>query len=221
MKSYPHHHKNYSIQFALTSKILCFLGLFLFTTPIIFAQSSSEMISFDHSEDYFTLVGEESVAPLIISNKDYPGIAYIAGWFSKDIENVSGKKPALVFDEIPSVKEIVVIGTLGNNPVIDMLVAEKKIDVSAIEGKWEATQIEVVENPFENVEKAFVIVGSDKRGTIYGMFDISENIGVSPWYWWADVPIRKNNKIYVKPGRYTIGSPKVKYRGIFIKEWKD
>ena len=78
--------------------------------------------------------------------------------------------------------------------------------------------IEVVDNPFPGVEKALVIAGSDKRGTIYGMFDLSRKIGVSPWYWWADVPVQKHAEIYIKPGRYNLGEPKVKYRGIFLND---
>lgn len=63
-----------------------------------------------------------------------------------------------------------------------------------------------------------VVVGSDKRGTIYEIYDISEKIGVSPWYWLADVPVRKSKSLYVKVGKYIQPSPKVKYCGIFIND---
>lgn len=62
------------------------------------------------------------------------------------------------------------------------------------------------------------ITGSDRRGTIYGIYELSRQIGVSPWYWWADAPIAKHPYIYVKAGDYTDGEPAVKYRGIFIND---
>jgi hypothetical protein len=66
-----------------------------------------------------------------------------------------------------------------------------------------------------------VIAGSDLRGTIYGIYDISEKIGVSPWYWWADVPINTKDAIYLGSGNHVQASPSVKYRGIFINdEWE-
>ena len=98
------------------------------------------------------------------------------------------------------------------------MVKNHKIDVSDIENKWESTLTEVVENPFPGVQKALVIVGSDKRGTIFGLFDLSRKIGVSPWCWWADVPVPEHKFIYVKAGRFLSGEPKVKYRGIFLND---
>ena len=93
------------------------------------------------------------------------------------------------------------------------MVSEGKLDVSAVKGQWESFLIQTVDGNL-------VVAGSDKRGTIYGIYDISEKIGVSPWYWWADVPVRKSESLYVKSGKYIQPSPKVKYRGIFINdEW--
>ena len=63
-----------------------------------------------------------------------------------------------------------------------------------------------------------MIAGSDKRGTIYGIYDVSEQIGVSPWYWWADVPVQHQDALFVKPGAYVQGPPVVKYRGIFLND---
>ena len=68
------------------------------------------------------------------------------------------------------------------------------------------------------MKSALVIAGSDKRGTIYGIYEISRQAGISPWYWWADVPARKSSELYVNPGRYTWGEPSVKYRGIFLND---
>jgi hypothetical protein len=91
--------------------------------------------------------------------------------------------------------------------------------VSAIEGQWEAFTSQVVPNPLPGVSQALVIAGSDMRGTIYGVYDVSEQIGVSPWWWWADVPVRKAAGIWALSNVKKVqGSPSVKYRGIFIND---
>src|SRR5262249_24471314 len=77
---------------------------------------------------------------------------------------------------------------------------------------------QVVENPWPGVRSAFVIAGSDQRGTIYGAYDVSRQIGVSPWNWWDDVPARHRDALFVLPGRHTQGTPRVKYRGFFIND---
>jgi len=142
----------------------------------------------------------------------------VAKLFQMDIERVTNSKPEIFIDGVPESKEIIIIGTLGKSKITDELVANKKIEVKDIQGKWETFLIQVVKKPLPGIDRALVIVGSDKRGTIYGMFDISEKIGVSPWYWWADVPVEKKENIYVLPGRHSLGEPAIKYRGIFIND---
>lgn len=89
---------------------------------------------------------------------------------------------------------MVLVGTIGKSRYIDSLVKEGKLDVSSVDGKWESFIIKVVKNPMKGVENALVIAGSDRRGTSYGLFTVSEAMGVSPLYWWADVPVRKRNQ---------------------------
>src|SRR5690606_26788754 len=113
---------------------------------------------------------------------------------------------------------LIIVGTLGESSLIGQLVKDGKIKASELEGKWEKFLIVPVKNPMEGVDNALVIVGSDKRGTIFGMFELSGQMGVSPWYWWADVPVKVRKNIYVKSGKHTIGEPDVKYRGIFIND---
>ena len=174
-------------------------------------------ISTQQESGSFTLSASGISAPLIVSARDFPGVRRVATNLQADVASVTNARPEIFIDSIPS-SEIVLIGTLGKNSLIDKLVREKKLDVNGIAGKWETFLIQVIEKPFANVERALVIAGSDKRGTIFGMFDLSEKIGVSPWYWWADVPAKKKSSVYVLPGRYTLGEPKVKYRGIFIND---
>ncbi|RYP30523.1 hypothetical protein DL767_006200 [Monosporascus sp. MG133] len=119
----------------------------------------------------------------------------------------------------PSAEDTVIIaGTLGHSKVIDDLVSAGQLDVSEIEGKWESFTTRIVEEPIPGSPKAVVIAGSDPRGTIFGLYDISEQIGVSPWYWWADVPVRRNENIFVLPEGKVQGPPSVKYRGLFLND---
>ena len=113
---------------------------------------------------------------------------------------------------------MVIAGTIGHSKVIDDLVSAGKIDVSAIKGKWESFVTAVVNDPISGSAQALVIAGSDPRGTIFGIYDISEQIGVSPWYFWADVPVKKNANIYALSTPKVQGSPTVKYRGFFLND---
>jgi len=166
----------------------------------------------------FVLAEKNSVSPLIVSAFDYPGVIEVMQMLQKDITKVTGIEPKLLLDGIPNNKQIVIVGTIGQSPLIDQLVQSGKINIDDVKGKWENSLIEVIENPFPNVSRALVIAGSDKRGTIYGIFELSAKIGVSPWYWWSDVPVAEQTNLYIKAGRYNFGEPKVKYRGIFLND---
>lgn len=125
--------------------------------------------------------------------------------------NIPSDEPTAPPDEAWSDADII-IGTIGESEAIDALAASGKMDVSDISGKWESFRIQIVDDKL-------VIAGSDKRGTVYGMYDVSEKIGVSPWYWWADVPIGHADTLYINLTEpYTEGEPSVKYRGIFIND---
>jgi hypothetical protein len=135
-----------------------------------------------------------------------------------DIEMVTGKKPVLVNNiSTAPTGNIIVIGTLEKSSLIKKLIAEKKIP-NTIKNKWEAYRVESITNPFSGFKNGLIIAGSDRRGTAYGVFEVSKRIGVSPWYWWADVPVKKKAEIFINANTYFGDSPKVKYRGIFIND---
>ncbi|MGG6314172.1 glycosyl hydrolase 115 family protein, partial [Paenibacillus macerans] len=168
----------------------------------------------------FRLVHQGAAADLYVSLAEEPGVIRAAGDLQADVERVSGRKPRLVQDAVPPALSghAVLIGTIGQSTLIDRLIAEGKLDVAGVAGRWEAFVIQTVADPLPGVELALVIAGSDKRGTIFGIYDVSENIGVSPWYWWADVPAARHESLYVQTGRYPQGEPSVKYRGIFLND---
>jgi len=166
----------------------------------------------------FIIAEKNTIAPLVISAFDFPGVIEVMKMLQKDINAITGIEPKLMLDALPQNKQVIIVGTLGKSPLIDQLIKNNKINVDDIKGRWENSLIEVVDNPFPNVERALVIVGSDKRGTMYGILELSKQMGVSPWYWWADVPVSTKTNMYIKAGRYNFGEPKVKYRGIFLND---
>jgi len=170
------------------------------------------------SPECFRLLQSGVAASIVVDAGDYPGVIRAAGDLQADIQRVSGVKAQFIKDGKPPSGEIILIGTVGRSALLDQLIQAKKIDVSAIQGKWESTLTQVVEEPLPGVTRALVIAGSDKRGAIYGIYDLSEQIGVSPWYWWADVPPEHHDALYVKAGRWVEGEPAVKYRGIFLND---
>ncbi len=193
---------------------------FLLSTGSASPKEGGSYISGVRMEGSFELSAAGRASPVCLSSSEYAGVLRAARDLQEDIHRVTDARPVLALDTIPQSKEILLIGTLGRNPLIDAIVREKKIDVREISGKWEAFLIQVVENPRPGVDRALIIAGSDKRGTIYGVYDLSKQIGVSPWYWWADVPVKKQSSLYVASGRYVQGEPRVQYRGIFINDEK-
>ena len=122
----------------------------------------------------------------------------------RDFEQVTGVKPQRGGNDAR-----VVIGTIGSNPQIDQWVKQGLL--KDLKGKTEKYII-------KTIGKQLVIAGSDKRGTVYGIYELSRQIGVSPWYYWADVPVVKHPELYVKEGEYTDGEPAVRYRGLFLND---
>ncbi|MGD9634962.1 MAG: glycosyl hydrolase 115 family protein, partial [Pirellulales bacterium] len=194
------------------------LVLLLVGVAPVHAVGTTSYITSNPSAGRFNLSTATEAAPLLLDSSDHAGVLRVAKHLQADIENVTGHEPQLVIGEQPAGRDVVLIGTLGKNATIDRLVAEKKLDVAEIAGEWEAFLATVVDRPVEGADRALVIVGSDKRGTIYGMYDLAAQIGVSPWHWWADVPVKKQPTLSVLPGRHVQPSPKVKYRGIFIND---
>ncbi|HTL72446.1 MAG TPA: glycosyl hydrolase, partial [bacterium] len=183
-----------------------------------FALGQVQYVETVPGRDSFPLVQQNAAAVLCVDSSDWPGVIRAAGDLQADIRRVTDRTPALSESETVSGANVVIIGTVGKSALIDQLVRAEKIDISPIAGKWESFFIQVVPRPLPGVESALVICGSDKRGTIYGVYDLSEQMGVSPWHYWGDVPPRHHEKLFVKAGKFLQGPPSVKYRGIFIND---
>ncbi len=162
------------------------------------------------------IAGSGQAAPIYYSTTDAAVVRIAAEALADDIERVTGIQ-ATVSTAAPSASEAILIGTVGYSPLIDSLVSSGKIDVSAIQGKWEAYTAAVVEDPLPGIARALIIAGSDRRGTAFGVFGLSESMGVSPWYFWGDVPTPEKPALHIA-GAHTQKSPGVKYRGLFFND---
>ena len=171
------------------------------------AQNAPTFVAFSDEENSFGLVTHgETIFSILADTADFEGVQRALANLQSDIEAVTGTEPLLVANsETKNVK--VIVGTWEKSKYIDQLVNKGLINSTDLSGKREKFIIQTVQQPFEGIDEALVIAGSDKRGTIYGIYELSRQIGVSPWYYWADVPARKSKNIYIKRGIYTAGEP--------------
>ena len=166
----------------------------------------------------FKLAERTRVADIVVSADDFKVVQIAAENLAADVQRVTGNKP-LVRNNVDGLRgHVVFAGTLGKSSLIDSLVSQRKLDVAQLRGKWESFVITTVANPVPGVSLGLVIAGSDRRGTAFGIFELSEAIGVSPWYWWADVTPRHRESLFVESGTRRAGPPSVQYRGIFIND---
>ena len=169
-------------------------------------------------EDTFPLVTSAAKGSgLYYSERDFEVVKKTLRLLAEDIKRVTGYTPAVSSEKVKT-ECAVITGTIGYSPIIDKLVKDNKLDVSAIRNGWEQYVVKTLDSPMRGVKKALVIAGSDRRGTAYGILSLSEAIGVSPLYWWADVPVKKRSSLFIKSVNYTSKTPSVRYRGIFIND---
>jgi glycosyl hydrolase family 115 (putative glucuronidase)/glycosyl hydrolase family 115 len=191
---------------------------FVLVTGKLFAAECPAVNGVAQSTNDFALVQFGRAATIFYDDTDAKVVSTVAGLFAADIQRVSGVLPVVTNYFTGSDNRIVLIGTIGHSASLDRLVASGKINVKAIQGGWERYQIEVVENPLPGVTRALVIAGSDRRGAAYGALSLSAAMGVSPWYWWADVPPRLLPQIFVSAEKFVSEEPAVRYRGIFLND---
>lgn len=189
------------------------LGIILTPTNIL-----AEKISVTHTKTTgsFSLVKAGNASALIVDSLDAEVVTIAATALSSDIKLITDIKPAIANKTEGS--SPVIIGTIGKSTLIDSLIKTDKITTTNIAGEWETFCITVVDNPFDGIDQALVIYGSDPRGTAFGVFEFAKLMGVSPWVWWADVIPEKHPEIYISKGESIYGPPSVQFRGIFIND---
>ena len=180
---------------------------FLASAALLSAMSMSAAERFVSFQQGDLLVNGNDKVEIYMDANDCRGVSYAANALVKDIRNVSGSQATITSNR----KATILVGTIGHSAAIDQLVKQKRINGNLLKGKREKFIITVVDNQL-------VIAGSDRRGTIYGIYELSQQMGVSPWYDWADVPVEHHDSIFVNRGTYTDGEPAVRYRGIFLND---
>ena len=162
------------------------------------------------------LLNANNRVEIYMDTNDCKGVSYAAHALLKDIKSVSGATATLTSDagflkKADTARPAILVGTIGHSAAIDQLVKHKRINGNLLKGKREKFIITLTDGQL-------VIAGSDRRGTIYGIYELSQQMGVSPWYDWADVPVEHHDSIFVNKGIYTDGEPAVRYRGIFLND---
>ena len=180
---------------------------FLASATLLSAMSMSAAERFVSFQQGDLLVNGNDKVEIYMDANDCRGVSYAANALVKDIRNVSGSQATITSNR----KATILVGTIGHSAAIDQLVKQKRINGNLLKGKREKFIITMVDNQL-------VIAGSDRRGTIYGIYELSQQMGVSPWYDWADVPVEHHDSIFVNRGTYTDGEPAVRYRGIFLND---
>jgi hypothetical protein len=209
---------------SLKTKIIgLLLGLAL--APIL--KAADKFVTFNQEGGTLALTTtQQPNFSILCADEEHKGVLMAVRNLQEDFFRVTNTRPYLKIGAKKQVDEgaqklRILIGSFDKSPLIKQLVKAKKLDVRELKGRNEKFIITTVTNPIEGVEgEVLLIAGSDKRGTIYGIYELSCQIGISPWYWWADVPVESHKEIYIKKGVYTDGEPVVQYRGIFINdEW--
>lgn len=180
---------------------------FLVSAALLSAMSMSAAERFVSFQQGDLLINGNDKVEIYMDANDCRGVSYAANALVKDIRNVSGSQATITSNR----KATILVGTIGHSAAIDQLMKQKRINGNLLRGKREKFIITVVDNQL-------VIAGSDRRGTIYGIYELSQQMGVSPWYDWADVPVEHHDSIFVNRGTYTDGEPAVRYRGIFLND---
>ncbi|NLA95055.1 MAG: glycosyhydrolase, partial [Bacteroidales bacterium] len=167
------------------------------------------------SLDRFTLIDNGRPATILVDESDKTGVLIALKALQQDFKAVSGTEAPVIYE--PGQGKPIIIGTIDSK-YISQIIKSKKIDKKELQDKREKYIMTVVSEPVKGIDEALVIAGSDMRGTIYGIYELSEQLGVSPWYWWADVPIQPQRNVSLTKGTYTAGEPAVTYRGIFLND---
>ncbi len=161
----------------------------------------------------FDLVTPQSKVIIVYAPGEHQLDSIAANLLARDIQQVSGYLPKVTNSISKASGNVILMGTLQS-----ALIKSLHLDIKALQGKWESYMLQTISHPAKNVNQALVIAGSDIRGTAYGVFNISERMGVSPWYWWADVAPVQQKRLIINVDRYVSVPPSVKYRGIFIND---
>jgi hypothetical protein len=162
------------------TRLLLVAGLYASLNQVL-AIGQETCVAFKASNSSFPVVRKNQAAPVLVSSDDWPGVQRAASDFVTDIQRVTGAKVSLTnatTTTAPGKQAPIIIGTLGKSSLIDSIVNKTGLDVSNVQGHWEAFLSREVQNPLPGISSAYVIIGADKRGTIYALYEHSEQFGM-------------------------------------------
>jgi hypothetical protein len=201
------------------------IALALATSVTAIRAQQTPLVDLDRSasQSAFPLATDGHAAAIYVAPGNPETVRVAAEAFAGDVEKVVGEKPRLLTTlAAPLPPNLIIVGVLGKTPEFDRLRAAHRLVTLQIDGKWESAETATILNPpndlFPGVHEVLVIAGADRRGAAYALFAISRAMGVSPWTWWADVPVPHHAAVYVRPGLHVQPSPSVQYRGIFLND---
>lgn len=192
-----------SIKRILSSVALLYMAAVIMAKPI--------QVQYEAKKGGFALVDNGHATTLVVDSGEEEVVRTAAGLFREDVQLIGDVLPKMA-DTPVSGRRNLIVGTLGRSAAIDALASKGEIKTAQVKGKWETFGITVVD------ANTLAVFGSDARGTAYGLMELSRMMGVSPWYWWADVTPRKHSTVYVQRGESFYGPPSVKFWGIFIND---
>lgn len=221
--------------------LLLYLGCLVVASALAARQNTVDCS--DPSSGEFFLGNQTSSVQIVVASEEWPAVLRTVGDLALDFGRVTGVNDtvtlyrnqtshdaSMIFNvtgitsfsfpkpQNRSTGGVIIIGTIGKSSIIDPMISGGKLDVESIIGRWEAFSSQLVQSPIPGIESALVIVGSDRGGAIYGLYDVSEQIDVSPWYFWADVPPKSCHTVSAMRTTRTRGTPSVKYRGFYIND---
>ncbi len=174
-----------------------FLGLITFGSGV-HCIGQQTCVAFQSSSSTFPIVTKGQGTPVFLSADEWPGVQRAATDFVSDIQQVTGVKSSLTNVTVTGstvskkASSVIIVGTLGKSSLVDQVVSHAKLDVSSVEGQWEAFFAKQVKNPLPGIDSAYVIIGADKRGTIYGLYDHSEQFGT-----WRYAPFQTSSNALI------------------------
>lgn len=172
-----------------------------------------------NNQNGFPLVSSKSQAVICYDGTEPNLMGKVSQLFANDVQKVTGKKIQVIDVNQQKAKSpvAVLVGTISGK-MAKGWISKAKIDTAGLTGAWERYRIQEVKNPMAGINRAIVVLGSDRRGAAYGLLSLSKAIGVNPWYFWLDAPIVQRSQVSLNVKGYTSKTPSVKYRGIFLND---
>lgn len=183
-----------------------------------FAHDTWVQLDQSASPEAFPLAAPQQSTPIYLAPSEEKTLGAAVHAFAEDIEKVTGNRPQILTAlPTPAPERLIIIGTT-HAPLLAELNARHALSLEGLADQWESALTTTLDAPLPGVRQALAVVGSDRRGAAFALFELSRQMGVSPWNWWADVPVARHTRINVVAHQALMPSPSVRYRGIFLND---